>query len=288
MKLTDACQKYLIDCEVRNKHETYVYEYNKCLALEKHLPLINIEHIDRDTINLYVLNHRKSNKNISNKTLNKTIAVLNRVLEYNGYDRVKYKKLREKEKRIQTVNRDEITEIKNYLITQSHRKTGKRNLLLFMILVDTGLRLKEARHLSVKTLNINELSFLVQTSKTQQERIVFFTTETLNTLIAYIEEFNITDHLFIDFKTNEIISTNSVEQVFSKIRKKLGFDKSISPHKYRHTFATEFSKKTNDIPSLMTLLGHSNIQTTEKYLHHDMEYIKSQYYKSRDSWTNED
>ena len=123
--------------------------------------------------------------------------------------------------------------------------------------------------------------FTVTTTKADRDRIVYFKDSTRELLEEYISKFDINDYILIDFNTREPISTTSIETVAKRLRQKLNLHKSISPHKWRHTFANDFNQNVNDIESLRILLGHSNITTTQRYLQHDNKHIKSQYDKAQ-------
>ncbi len=165
------------------------------------------------------------------------------------------------------------------------RSMGFRNLLIFRLLDDTGLRLKEVRYLQLENFDLENNSVVATTTKTDSDRIVYYTDSTRDLIVEYIDKFDIDDYLFIDFNTKKIITTNSIENVCKRIKQKLGLSFSISPHKWRHTFANDFSKNTNDLESLRVMLGHTDISTTQRYLHHDDEHIKAQYMKSSDRRT---
>ncbi|XMB86526.1 tyrosine-type recombinase/integrase [Mycoplasmatota bacterium WC44] len=287
MRLKNAMDKYLLDVQVRTSEESYRYEKSKCSMLLKFIGNKKLKTINRDIINQYIVSHRAFNSKISNASLNKAIDTLNRVIAYIGLERVDFKKLKTKRQITPTVSTNDKDKIFTYLENGKNRGTGFRNLLLFRLLDDTGLRLKEVRHLELQNIDIDNNSITVTTTKTDSDRIVYFTNKTKELLIEYIDKFNIDNYLMIDFNTRQIISTSSVETVSRRMRSVLGLSKSVSPHKWRHTFANDFSKSVNDLESLRVILGHSNITTTQRYLHHDDEYIKSQYFKSTDRRTEQ-
>jgi len=282
MKLNKATEKFLLDCKVRTSKETYEYELSKCRMLNLFIGDYNTKRIDRDIINEYIVAHREYNPKISNTSLNKGVATLKRVVKYADNRTIEYKKLKEGRKLTPTIPINTKKIIFDYLESQKHRSRGFRNLLFFRLLDDTGLRLKEIRHLRIRNLDISNNSFVATTTKTDTDRIVYYSDYVKDLIIEYIETFDITDYLFINFKTSEIITTNSVENVAKRIKQKLKIPFSISPHKWRHTFANEFSKNVNDLESLRIILGHTKITTTQRYLHHDNDYIKAQYMKSND------
>jgi site-specific recombinase XerD len=69
----------------------------------------------------------------------------------------------------------------------------------------------------------------------------------------------------------------SLETLFRKIRVFLGLQESVSPHKWRHTFATSFLKRGGDLETLRILLGHTNLKTTQKYLHLSKQDVINNY-----------
>jgi site-specific recombinase XerD len=61
------------------------------------------------------------------------------------------------------------------------------------------------------------------------------------------------------------------------LKKRYGIQDNITPHKWRHTFATSFLRKGGDLETLRMLLGHSNLKTTQKYLHLNQQDIRKTY-----------
>ena len=195
MKLNKAIDKYLLDTQVRTSESNFSYEKSKCIALNKYIGKKNIRSINRDTINEYILLHRNFNPKISNKTLNKGVATLKRVVKYVSNRDIDYKKLKEKKVITPTVSKDNQTLIFEYLESRKFRGSGFRNLLLFRLLADTGLRLKEVRHLHINNLNIDNNSFTVTTTKADRDKIVYFSNRTSQLLEEDINNVDITDYI---------------------------------------------------------------------------------------------
>ena len=62
-----------------------------------------------------------------------------------------------------------------------------------------------------------------------------------------------------------------------RVKKRLNIEENITPHKWRHTFVTNYLKQGGDLETLRLLLGHSNLKTTQKYLHFSKNDIISNY-----------
>ena len=74
----------------------------------------------------------------------------------------------------------------------------------------------------------------------------------------------------------------SVIQVRTMVRlksKQVGFDKHISPHSFRRSFATHLHNKETQLTTIQKLLGHSKIETTATYIHNDYDYLYQDYSK---------
>jgi integrase/recombinase XerD len=92
------------------------------------------------------------------------------------------------------------------------------------------------------------------------------------------EETNlISDYVFVSHGRSsrwKRLSRNSVEKLFQKINKKLWITQHLTPHSFRHWFATEVIRRWGNLVDLQHALGHSNIATTSTYLHSSTERIK--------------
>ena len=74
--------------------------------------------------------------------------------------------------------------------------------------------------------------------------------------------------------TGDILAVYSAESIGQRLRNKLGINHSISPHKWRHTFATRFTKRNGNMEVLRQIMGHTSLKTTQKYLHINKEHLQ--------------
>jgi site-specific recombinase XerD len=145
------------------------------------------------------------------------------------------------------------------------------------ILYGTGLRVSELISLTKNQIALWEKQFSIR-GKGNKLRSVFLTSVALEKLSYYLKLRN--DNypaLFISLSKNTYwcqLSRNSVEALVKRYAKKSGFNKKVTPHTLRHSFATMLLKKWADIRSVQTLLWHSSITTTQIYTHVDDRFLK--------------
>lgn len=152
-------------------------------------------------------------------------------------------------------------------------KNKLRDIAMFSLLLNCGLRLSELVGINMRDINFEKRSLRV-IGKGNKERIVYLNDLCVESLKAYIEvrpEVKVqsdTDALFISEKGRRI-SNRMVELISKKYFKAAGLDSTLySPHKLRHTAATLMYKEGNvDIRTLQELLGHTSLSTTQIYTH---------------------
>ena len=281
MRLSNAIRLFLDDIMIRTSDDNFKYYVSKCSVLLRFMGNVKLKSIDKFKINDYIKAHKIDNPKISNASLNKEIATLKRIYKYNLGKELEYGKLKEHIKVTPTIKLDDLRKIFRYLNTRRHIDTGMRNLIFFTLLIETGARLNEILNIQIDDIDFEENEILLTTTKAKKERYVPIHENTRILIEDYIEEFEINSYLFISFSTNEIMTKNSVQTICKRMQNVLNIKKSISPHKWRHTFATQFAQATSDIESLRILLGHSTIRMTQRYLHIDRTHIRKQFDKVR-------
>ena len=147
-----------------------------------------------------------------------------------------------------------------------------RDIVVLELLFSTGLRVSELCALSKESFQLsdNELRLLIN-GKGRKERIIQITmAELLHLLKIYCKEFSkeIEEQSSILFnRRGHPISPQSVRRIINKYLKQIGINGHITPHMFRHTFATSLLEAGMDIRYIQSLLGHSSISTTQIYTH---------------------
>ncbi|QCX52989.1 site-specific tyrosine recombinase XerD [Elizabethkingia sp. JS20170427COW] len=157
---------------------------------------------------------------------------------------------------------------------------GQRNLCILEILYGCGLRVSEAISLKISDINFKD-SYLKVTGKGNKVRYVPLATYTSKILKNYIK--NIRSEAKATAKNQDVLFLNSRGSAISRVMvfiiikelaEKAGIHKNISPHTFRHSFATHLLQNGADLRYIQELLGHSSIITTEIYTHLDKENLR--------------
>lgn len=167
-------------------------------------------------------------------------------------------------------------------------KSELRNLLLVMILLDTGVRNSELIRIKLEDINYQERSIYIYATKTNTFRTVYYSKETERILNVYRREVlkgKEKGPLLVKFHSqfNEPmldsgLNTDMVSNLLSRKAKKVfGDNFRMNPHKFRHTFATHFVINGGDPFSLRDLLGHTNIETTKIYVDMSPKDLKTKH-----------
>lgn len=279
MKFQEALKGFYKYSSVHHSEGTKVYYRSRERTLIENFGKYEVGMISSNQILDYIIRERERNPNISNATINKAIAALKFILKNQCNISLEYKKLPEIEKVIPTLSINTINLIFRYYEITTKSPSNQRNNIMFRLLLDTGLRINELVNLKISDFDFDTNTIHVKTTKTNSERYTFFRSDTHIQVTKYIIAQNIKDYVFIDFKTKEKLKVAHVETICSRLRQNLNLSISISPHKWRHTFATNFLKQNKDIEVLRLILGHRKLTTTQKYLHLDKDYLHEIYFK---------
>ena len=155
-----------------------------------------------------------------------------------------------------------------------------RDKAILELLYSTGIRVGELVSLEIGDINFIEEIIKVR-GKGKKERIVPVGKPALNALIDYIEKRpnKKEKKLFLN-KYGKPLTERSVERIIEKYRKISGIDKKITPHTFRHSFATHMLDRGADLRTVQELLGHERITTTQIYTHLTVEKLKEFYNKT--------
>lgn len=158
---------------------------------------------------------------------------------------------------------------------------GMRNRAMLEVLYGCGLRVSELVSLRISHLHL-DVGFIKVSGKGNKERLVPIGAEASKYLRLYISDVRChvpiqagqADFAFLN-RRGRPLSRVMVFLVIKGLATRIGLTKSISPHTFRHSFATHLIEGGADLRAVQDMLGHESITTTEIYTHVDRDYLKS-------------
>lgn len=181
-----------------------------------------------------------------------------------------------------TMSLEEINTITNAIDENDY--LGVRNKCIIEVLYGCGLRVSELTGLRISNINFKE-TFLKVDGKGDKLRLVPLAEHTIEYIFKYLKIRDINkkgEKLRISSKDSDILFLNSrgtkisrqmIFLIIKDLVQKAGIQKNISPHTFRHSFATHLLQNGADLRFIQEMLGHSSITTTEIYTHLDTEEL---------------
>jgi integrase/recombinase XerD len=177
-----------------------------------------------------------------------------------------------------TLSTEEIDTIVN-AIDLSHPQ-GQRNKAIIETLYGCGLRVSELINLKLSNWYKND-GFIKVTGKGDKERLIPMGKVTANVLTIYINEIRChqsieighEDFIFLS-KRGKHLSRVSIFNIVKEIAVKAQIKKNISPHTFRHSFATELIERGANLRAVQEMLGHESITTTQLYTHINRAFLR--------------
>jgi integrase/recombinase XerD len=175
----------------------------------------------------------------------------------------------------------EYTEIEKLLdAIDLSKPEGGRNRAMLEVLYSSGLRVSEL--VDLKRANVYfDIGFLRVTGKGNKERLVPCGKEALRYLKIYINDIRVQvpvqkgheAYVFLN-RRGRRLSRVMVFTIIKALAAQIGLKKTISPHTFRHSFATHLIEGGADLRAVQEMLGHESITTTEIYTHLDRDYLR--------------
>ena len=259
----------------------YINHINKYLEYTKKKN-INYKNITKDEIIDYL--KYLDNQKLSNRSIGNILSSIrnyydymldNKVISFNIFKTISNPKMEKK--------------LPNFLSYEDMRKIfdsiktenilDYRNKLIIELLYATGIRVSELVNLKVTDINKNERSIRIF-GKGRKERIVYYGEYADIALNDYLDIRNSNNEYLILNKDGNKITARGIEKIIDKIVSDASINNNVSPHTFRHTFATHLLNNGADIKSVQELLGHNSLNTTEVYTHITSDYLKEIYLKN--------
>ena len=226
-----------------------------------------------------------SSNSIESSTINRAISsikgfhkyiYLNNIVNKDPSRNLQSLKLKQKLPVILSFN--EINNIINCIDIKKTHSVRDRSLIL--LLYSSGLRVSELIGLNLSSLFLDD-DLLRVIGKGNKERLVPFGSKAKKSLINYIENYRIkytnkTETKGILFLSNrgKALSRKTIWNMVKYLSIAAGITKNITPHTFRHSFASHLLEGGADLRIVQELLGHSNLSTTQIYTHLDKTYLK--------------
>jgi integrase/recombinase XerD len=174
-----------------------------------------------------------------------------------------------------------LQEIEDILSAIDHSTPdGARNRAMIEVLYSSGLRVSELVNLKFSHY-LKELEFLKIIGKRDKERLVPISPIAMKYLDLYISTIRNQleikkgeEHYIFLSKRGARLSRQMVFLIIKDLTKKAGITKEVSPHTFRHSFATHLLEGGADLRAIQEMLGHESITTTEIYTHLDLKFLQ--------------
>ena len=181
---------------------------------------------------------------------------------------------------------DEVTDFLSSINTETD--IGKRDKLIFELLYGSGLRVSELTSMKLKDVDIDSRRILIH-GKGSKDRIVPMTKDAQEDFKTYIIVARPTllarsnnvenDIVFLNFHGGSLTS-RGVRDILNRVLEETSSTMKVSPHAFRHSFATHLLNNGMDVRMVQELLGHSNLSTTQIYTKLSKESLQEQYNKA--------
>ena len=279
IELEKQLESYYEDCEFRKRlNEKTIKAYT--IDLNQYLEFITTTEINQKIINEYI--HYLNKKYLKYKTIKRKIASVKafysyleyeEIIDYSPFNKIKAK-IKEPKLLPKTIQKDYIDKIIHLLLkdlknskTEFQKKISLRNITLISVMFSTGIRVSELCNIKLKDIDLLEKKLKIF-GKGSKERILYLGNSNVVQLCQMYLTYNNTckknEYFFLN-KFNKKLSEQTVRILLKKIESELELSTHITPHMFRHTFATTLLEKGVDIRYIQNILGHSSISTTQIY-----------------------
>lgn len=162
------------------------------------------------------------------------------------------------------------------------QQEGQRNRAILEVLYSCGLRVSELCNLKLSDLYLQE-GFIKVNGKGNKQRFVPISPRAIDELNRYFEERSdisvkrgYEDYVFLSFRRGTPLSRIMIFHIIKEQTERAGIRKTVSPHTFRHSFATHLLEGGANLRAIQCMLGHESIATTEIYTHLDRDMLRSE------------
>lgn len=280
MRLKDKVAAYLEYCEYRKELDKKTLKAYR-IDLRQYFEYVNMDEPGKDKIEEYVT---QLHKDFKQKTVKRKIASIKAFYNYledteiigeNPFYKIKVK-FKETVTLPRIIPREEIEQLLNYMyqcLNENDRIARKymlRDIAVIEVFFATGARVYEISNIREDSINLNT-GLIRLMGKGGKERYVQISNASVLAVLKKYYDANEqairkNGYFFVNNREGRF-TEQSIRLMLKKYVKKAGIERKITPHMFRHSFATYLIEEGVDVSCVQQILGHSSIKTTQIYIH---------------------
>lgn len=281
MNYKDQVKKYLEYCEYRKELDWNTLKAYR-IDLRQFFEFAQEDVPEKSKIEGYIVELHKKYKQ---KTIKRKIASIKAYYNYleeceiiddNPFRKIKVK-FKETTILPKIIPREEIESLLNYMYSHENRNSNEkmykywlRDISVIETLFATGARVYEVSNIKIDCINLNTGLIKIMGKGGKERYIQIASAEILNILKKYYkhnsEAIKKSGFFFVNSRGNRY-TEYSIRLMLKKYTKLAGIERNITPHMFRHSFATYLIEEGVDVSCVQQILGHSSIKTTQIYIH---------------------
>ena len=280
MRLEDKLAAYLEYCEYRKELDKKSLKAYR-IDLRQYFEYVCVDEPDKEKIEEYVTHLHKSYKQ---KTVKRKIASIKAFYNYLEETEViaecPFRKIKVKFKETVTlpriIPREEIEKLLNHMyqcLNESNKVSRKymlRDVAVIEVFFATGARVYEISNIREDSINLNTGLIRLMGKGGKERYVQISNTSILEVLKKYYDEneqaIKKSGYFFVNNRESRY-TEQSIRLMLKKYTKQAGIERNITPHMFRHSFATYLIEEGVDVSCVQQILGHSSIKTTQIYIH---------------------
>lgn len=280
MRLEDKLAAYLEYCEYRKELDRKTLKAYR-IDLRQYFEYICVDEPDKEKIEEYVTHLHKSYKQ---KTVKRKIASIKAFYNYLEETEIiaesPFRKIKVKFKETVTlpriIPREEIEKLLNHMYQclnendKASRKFMLRDVAVIEVFFATGARVYEISNIRDDSINLNTGLIRLMGKSGKERYVQISNTSILEVLKKYYDEneqsIKKSGYFFVNNRESRY-TEQSIRLMLKKYTKQAGIERNITPHMFRHSFATYLIEEGVDVSCVQQILGHSSIKTTQIYIH---------------------
>jgi len=149
-----------------------------------------------------------------------------------------------------------------------------RNRLMLQFMYGSGCRVSEVVKLKVEEINLKERTATIRGGKGNKDRFIILSKEWCHGIKKYLNKKKVKSEFVFSKKNGKNLTTDTIQRIVREAAERAGINKHVTPHCLRHSYATHLLEAGTNIRYIQSLLGHSNLNTTQVYTNVASEQLK--------------